>query len=75
MRAGGRLEEVFLECAEKMEFPGFGFLRQAKPVPRGGEKRLPKEKTRSEGSKEADWMHTVAVPGAKMEIPDKKVSA
>jgi hypothetical protein len=28
MRLGGRLGELFVECAEKVEFPGFGFFRQ-----------------------------------------------
>src|SRR5580704_6506214 len=61
MRPGVRLGEVFVECAENTEFPGFGFLRQAKIAPRGGENGSRRGKTEPEGSKEGDWMYTGAM--------------
>ena len=63
-----RVGEVFVECAEKTEFPGFGFLRQAKTAPCGNRTRLPKKKTEPGGLKEGDWVYTGPMPGAKMEI-------
>ncbi len=65
---GVRVGEVFVECAEKTELPGFGFLRQAKTAPWGG-KTAPEGKTDPEGSKEGDWLYTGMVPDAKTEIP------
>jgi hypothetical protein len=63
-----RVGEVFVECAEKAEFPGFGFLRQAKTAPCENRTRLPKKKTEPGGLKEGDWVYTDPMPGAKMEI-------
>ena len=60
--------EVFVECAEKAEFPSFGFLPQAKTAPFGNRTRLPKKKTEPGGLKEADCVYTDPVLGAKMEI-------
>jgi hypothetical protein len=45
---------VFVKYTEKTEFPGFGFLRQAKTAPWGDEHISPKEKTEPGGSKEGD---------------------
>ena len=67
-----RLGEVFVECAENTEFPGFGFLRQAETAPWGGNNSSQRGKPEPEGSKEGDWMYTGMVPGAKMEIPAKE---
>jgi hypothetical protein len=66
-----RLGELFVECAENTEFPGFGFLRQAETAPWGGKNSSQGGKPEPEGSKEGDWMYTGMVPGAKMEIPAK----
>jgi hypothetical protein len=60
---------VFVECAEKMEFPGFGLLRQAKTAPWGDEHNSPKEKTEPGGLKDGGWVYTDTHPGAKKEIP------
>ena len=60
---------MFVECDEKAEFPGFGFLRQAKTAPCGDEHGSRRKKTEPGGSKESDWVYTDPMPGAKMEIP------
>jgi hypothetical protein len=36
--------EVFVECAEKAGFPGFGFFRQGDKCALRGRRRLPEEK-------------------------------
>jgi hypothetical protein len=59
---------VFVERAEKTEFPGFGFLRQAKTAPCGDEHGSRREETEPGGLKEGDWEYTGPMTGAKMEI-------
>jgi hypothetical protein len=50
---GARLGEVFVECAENTEFPGFGFLRQAKTAPWGGNTTPRREKPNPEDRRKA----------------------
>jgi hypothetical protein len=72
-KSGGqevRVGEVFVECAEKEGFPGFGFFRQGDNCTLRGRRRLPEEKTQLAGSKEGGWGHTDRHLGSKMEIPD-----
>jgi len=57
-------------CAEKMEFSGFGFLRQAKTALWGDERNSPKEKTEPGGSKDGGWVYTDTHPGAKKKIAE-----
>jgi hypothetical protein len=50
-KSGGqdvRVGEVFMECAEKKEFPGFGFFRQGANCALRGRKRLPNEKLQAQ---------------------------
>jgi hypothetical protein len=47
-----RVGEVFVECAEKIGFPGFGFFRQSNNYALRGRKRLPEEKMQLTGSRD-----------------------
>jgi hypothetical protein len=64
-----RVGEVFVECAGKTGFPGFGFFRQGDNCALRGRRRLPEEGMQLAGSKDGGWLYTARHPGAKMEIP------
>jgi hypothetical protein len=60
-KSGGqevRVGEVFVECAEKIGFPGFGFFRQGNNYALRGRRRLPEEKMQLAGSKDGGLAYT-----------------
>jgi hypothetical protein len=65
---------VFVEHAENTEFPGFGFLRQAKTALWGEENGFRRGKNRTRGSKEGDWMYTGLMLGAKWKSRLNRIS-
>jgi hypothetical protein len=72
-KSGGqevRVGEVFVKCAEKTGFPGFGFFRQGNNYALRGRRRLPEEEMQLGGSKEGGWVYTQLEPESKMEIPE-----
>jgi hypothetical protein len=70
-KSGGqevRVGEVFVECAEKTGFPGFGFSLQGNNYALRGRRRLPEEKMQLTGSKDGGWEYTDSAGESKMEI-------
>jgi len=70
-KSGGqevRVGQVFMECAEKKEFPGFGFFWQGANCALWGRRRLREAKMQLAGSKDGGWGYTDRHPGSKMEI-------
>jgi hypothetical protein len=70
-KSGGqevRVGEVFVECAEKMGFPGFGFFRQGNNYALRGRKRLPEEKCNSRDQRMAAGTILNSAGESKMEI-------
>jgi hypothetical protein len=60
-KSGGqevRVGEVFVECAEKTRFPGFGFFWQGDNRALLGRRRLPEEKMQLAGSTDGGWVYT-----------------
>ena len=53
-----RVGEVFMECAEKEGFPGFGFFRKGANCALWGRKRFPEERMHVAGSNDGGWMYT-----------------
>jgi len=49
---------VFVECAGKTGFPGFGFFRQGDNCALRGRRRLPEDKMQLAGSKDGGWVYT-----------------
>src|ERR1039457_3058091 len=75
-KSGGqevRVGEVFMECAEKVGFPGFGFFRQGNNYALRGRRRLPEEKMQLTGSKDGGWEYTDSAGESKMEISVKNL--
>jgi hypothetical protein len=60
--------EVFVECAEKTGFPGFGFFRQGNNYALRGRRRLPEGKMQLTGSKDSGWEYTDNAGESKTEI-------
>ena len=72
-KSGGqevRVGEVFVECAEKIGFPGFGFFRQGNNYALRGRGRLREGEMQLTGSKDGGWEYTDSAGESKMEIPD-----
>ena len=70
-KSGGqevRVGEVFVECAEKIGFPGFGFFRQGNNYALRGRRRLPEEKMQLTGSKDGGCEYNDSAGESKMEI-------
>jgi len=67
-----RVGEVFMECAEKEGFPGFGFFRQGANYALWGRKRFPEEKLQVARPKDDGWAYTDRHSGSKMEIPGER---
>src|ERR1035438_3478168 len=76
-KSGGqevRVGEVFMECAEKKRFPGFGFFWQGDNCALRGEDGSQRGKCNSQDHKDGGWVYTDGQPGSKMEIPDESLS-
>jgi len=67
-----RVGEVFVERAEKIGFPGFGFFRHGNNYALRGRRRLPQGKMQLTGSKDGGWEYTDSAGESKMEIRDKR---
>jgi hypothetical protein len=76
-KSGGqevRVGEVFVECAEKTGFPGFGFFLQGNNYALRGRRRLPEGKMQLTGSKDGGWEYTDRAGESKMEISAERRS-
>jgi hypothetical protein len=60
-----RVDEVFMECAEKEGFPGFGFFRKGANCALWGQKRLPEEKLQVAKPKDDGLPYTDRYSGSK----------
>src|ERR1035438_7101502 len=75
-KSGGqevRVGEMFVECAEKTGFPGFGFSGRTPTAPCGGEGGSRRKRCNSADQRKAAGRILAEHPGAKMEIPDEAV--
>jgi hypothetical protein len=71
-KSGGqevRVGEVFVECAEKTGFPGFGFSQQGSIGAWRSQKTAPGKNLHFGRSKVGGWVYTHRHLRSKMEIP------